>query len=167
MSARAAWRLEQLGFERVYDYVASKSDWFACGMPREGAAADVPWAGDLVSDDAPTCALDDRVGEVRERVLASGYDFCVVVNEERVILGLLRGVALSKDEKARADEVMELGPKTTPPSEPVEELLQARSSQGVKRFLVATSHGVLLGALSRDDAERALAKQESEQNGNG
>ncbi len=125
-------------------------------MPREGAAADVPWAGDLVSDDAPTCALDDRVGEVRDRVLASGYDFCVVVNEERVILGLLRGDALSKDEKARADEVMELGPKTTPPSEPVEELLQARSSQGVKRFLVATSHGVFLGVLDRTEAERAV-----------
>jgi len=136
-------------------------------MPREGAAADVPWAGDLVSDDAPTCALDDRVGEVRDRVLASGYDFCVVVNEERVILGLLRGDALSKDEKARADEVMELGPKTTPPSEPVEELLEARSSQGVKSFLVATSHGVFLGAMSRDAAERALEEHRSEENDEG
>ncbi len=139
-------------------------------MPREGDAADVLWAGDLV-DDVPTCASEDQVGEVRERVLSSGHDFCVVVNEERIILGLLRGDALAKDESARADEVMELGPKTTPPSEPVEKLLEARSSQGVKNFLVATSHGVLLGALSRDDAERALARQESEseseQNGSG
>ncbi len=137
-------------------------------MPREGDAADVLWAGDLVTD-VPTCASDDHVGGVRERVLSSGHDFCVVVNDERIILGLLRGDALSKDESARADEVMELGPKTTPPSEPVGELLESRSSQGVKNFLVATSHGVLLGALSRDEAERALAKQESEseQNGNG
>jgi len=136
--------------------VASKVDWFACGMPREGAAADVPWAGDLVSDDAPTCVPDDRVGEVRERVLASGYDFCVVVNDERIVLGLLRGDALGKDEDVRADEVMELGPKTTPPSEPVEGLLEARSSQGVKNWLVTTSHGALLGVLSRTQAERAL-----------
>ncbi len=135
--------------------MASKSDWFACGMPREGKAAEVLWAGDLVVD-VPTCASDDPVGEVRERVSRSGHDFCVVVNEEDVVLGLLRGDALAKDENARACDVMELGPKTTPPSEPVGELLEARSSQGVKHFLVATSHGVFLGALSRDVAERAL-----------
>ncbi|MDQ3671000.1 MAG: CBS domain-containing protein [Actinomycetota bacterium] len=141
--------------------MASKSDWFACGMPREGRAADVLWAGDLV-EDVPTCTSDDKVGEVRERVLRKGHDFSVVVNEEDVILGLLRGDTLAKDDDARACDVMELGPKTTPPSEPVEDLLEARSSQGVKVFLVATSHGVLLGGLSRDDAERALDEHGSD-----
>ena len=29
-------RLEGLGFERVYDYVPGKADWFASGLPREG-----------------------------------------------------------------------------------------------------------------------------------
>jgi hypothetical protein len=33
MSPRAAWRLEGLGFERVYDYVPGKADWFASGLP--------------------------------------------------------------------------------------------------------------------------------------
>lgn len=146
----------------MYDYVASKSDWFACGMPREGNAAEIPWAGDLVSD-VPTCAPDDPVGEVRERVLRNSHDFCVVVNDEQIVLGLLRGDTLAKDEHARACDVMELGPKTTPPSEPVEDLLQARSSQGVKNFLVSTSHGVLLGGMSRDAAERALNKYRSEE----
>jgi hypothetical protein len=55
MSARAAWRLEELGFTQVYDYVPSKIDWFANGLPREGKAAEIPWAGDLARDDAPTC----------------------------------------------------------------------------------------------------------------
>ena len=36
MSPRAAWRLEGLGFERVYDYVPGKADWFASGLPKEG-----------------------------------------------------------------------------------------------------------------------------------
>ncbi len=119
------------------------------------------WAGDLVVD-VPTCASDDPVGEVRERISRSGHDFCVVVNDEDVILGLLRGDTLAKDEKARACDVMELGPKTTPPSEPVRELLEARSSQGVKEFLVATSHGILLGGMSRDGAERALLDNQTE-----
>jgi hypothetical protein len=46
MSPRAAWRLEALGFTHVYDYAPSKSDWFANGLPREGKAAAIPWAGD-------------------------------------------------------------------------------------------------------------------------
>jgi hypothetical protein len=156
MSPRAAWRLEALGFTDVYDYVASKLDWFACGEPREGAAAEVPWAGDLVRDDVPTCAPGDRIGEVRGRVDGSGYDLCIVVGEERTVTGLLRGAELAKDPGAVAESVMELGPRTIRPSSPVEKLLQKKSSHGVKRWVVSTSHGMLLGLLTRDDAERAL-----------
>lgn len=36
MSARAAWRLEQLGFERVFRYTPGKADWAAAGLPMEG-----------------------------------------------------------------------------------------------------------------------------------
>jgi predicted transcriptional regulator len=158
MSPRAAWRLEALGFGEVYDYAASKADWFACGEPREGVSTEVPWVGDLVREDGPTCSPDERVGDVRERVRASRSDLCVVLDGERMVVGILRGDALSKDVDARAEEVMELGPKTVRPSSPVEELLGRRSSQGVKSWIVTTSHGVLLGLLMRDDAERALEK---------
>jgi hypothetical protein len=106
--------------------VTSKVDWFACGMPRAGTAAGVPWAGDLVGD-APTCAADEPVGDVAERVRSSPHDFCVVVfGEESVVLGILRGDALLKDEDARVADVMELGPKTIRPSEALEKLLKAR-----------------------------------------
>jgi hypothetical protein len=158
MSARAAWRLEELGFTRVYDYVASKADWFASGLPREGKAAGVPWAGDLARDDVPRCTPDDRLGEVRERVLASAYDLCVVVNSKQIVFGLLRGDSLSKGPDARARDVMELGPKTKRPNIPVEQLLHSRTDQGVKCWIVTTSHGELLGVLFRSDADRALPR---------
>lgn len=156
MSARAAWRLEELGFTDVYDYVPSKTDWFANGLPREGKAAETPWTGDLTCDDVATCTPDEFVGEVRERVLASGYDVCLVVNEHGILLGLLRGDALSKDADARVRHVMELGPKTQRPNIPLEQLLQSRAGHGVKCWIVTTSHGLLLGLLLRADAERAL-----------
>jgi hypothetical protein len=156
MSARAAWRLEELGFTKVYDYVPSKVDWFANGLPREGKSAEVPWTGDLARDDIPTCAPNDRLADVSERVLASGYDLCLVLNEHRIVLGVLRGNALGKDPDARAADVMELGPKTQRPHIPVEMLLQSPSSHGVKNWIVTTSHGVLVGLLLRTDAERAL-----------
>jgi CBS domain-containing protein len=157
MSARAAWRLEELGFTRVYDYVPSKIDWFANGLPREGKAAVVPWAGDLARDDVPICTPNDRVGDVRERVVATGYDLCLVLTEGRIVLGLLRGDALSKAATACVRDVMELGPKTVRPNHPVKELLQTRANQGVKCWIVTTSHGEFRGLLSRTDAERALA----------
>jgi CBS-domain-containing membrane protein len=56
---------------------------------------------------------------------------------------------------------MELGARTIRPSTPVEELVAKRSSQGVKSWLVTTSHGVLLGRLTRGDAERALVESEA------
>jgi CBS domain-containing protein len=156
MSARAAWRLEELGFTEVYDYVASKVDWFANGLPREGTSIETPWVGDLARRDVPTCAPGDRLGEVRERVIAAGQDICLVVNEQQVVLGVLRGDALSKNPDAQAGDVMELGPKTLRPSSPVEKLLQSRANQGVKKWVVTTSHGKLLGLLLRTDAETAL-----------
>ena len=127
-------------------------------MPRAGNAAEVPWAGDVVRA-APTCAPDERVGDAAGRVRELGDDFCVVVfGNENVVLGLLRGDALLKDPDARVDQVMELGPRTTRPSEPLDELLRSNQAVGVKHFLIATSHGSLLGVLDRDFADRAVAE---------
>jgi 3-mercaptopyruvate sulfurtransferase SseA len=62
MSPRAAWRLEGLGFERVYDYVPGKADWSASGLPTEGTLASVPDIGDAARRDAPTCTPTEKVG---------------------------------------------------------------------------------------------------------
>ena len=72
MSARAAWRLESLGFTQVYDYVAGKLDWLAAGLTSEGSNAQQPRAGDVARSDVPTCRLQERLGEVAEQVRAAG-----------------------------------------------------------------------------------------------
>jgi len=97
MSPRAAWRLESLGFGDVYDYVAGKVDWMAAGLPTEGTNAQHPRAGEVARKDVPTAQLDERLGDVRERVQAVGWDAAVVINSERVVLGLLRSKELEKD----------------------------------------------------------------------
>ena len=160
MSPRAAWRLEELGFTDVYDYVGSKEDWFANGLPREGTSTAVPWTGDLAHE-APTCVPDERVGDLRERVTGSGFDLCVVLNEERVVLGAIRGDALAKNPDAAVGEVMDRGPKTQRPNTPVEDLLASSASYGVKSWIVTTPHGVYLGMFTRDEAERVLAEAPS------
>jgi hypothetical protein len=79
-----------------------------------------------------------------------------VLGKDRVVAGRLAGDALLKDSAAAVTEVMELGPRTTRPSRPIEELLAKQSSFGVKTWIVTTSHGVYQGVLTRDEAEAAL-----------
>jgi CBS domain-containing protein len=162
MGPRAAWQLEDFGFTDVYDYAPGKIGWFDHGLPREGASAGVPWAGDAAAAEGlPIASPDDRLGDARGRVEESGLDFCLVLNDGGFVLGLLRGDALGKDATLPVQDVMELGPRTIRPSKPIQELLAARSSQGVKSWIVTTSHGLLLGVLQRTDAERALEESRS------
>ena len=113
----------------MYDFVAGKTDWFACGHPRERSAAAVPWVGDLLLEGVVTCRIGSRLEEVSELASGSELDFCVVVNEERVVAGVLRGNALSKDPGSRVEDVMELGPRTVRPSQPVEKLLATQTRE--------------------------------------
>src|SRR5262249_1845152 len=90
LSPRAAWRLEAMGFSDVSDCVGGKLDWMAAGLRTEGTNAHRPRAGTVARSDAPTCRLDETLGPVQARVRAAGWKACVVVNGERVVLGLLR-----------------------------------------------------------------------------
>jgi CBS domain-containing protein len=115
----------------------------------------VAWVGDLVVE-AVVCRLDATLAEARGLVAMGDADFCVVVNDERIVAGVLRGDALAKTRRAGVADVMEPGPRTIRPGQPVEKLLAKRSSQGVKSWIVTTAHGELVGVVLREDAERAL-----------
>jgi len=147
-----------LGFEQVFDYVAGKADWMASGLPIEGSETGKPRAGDLVRRDVPTCRLDERVTDVRRRVGEVGWDVCIVANERNVVLGRLRQEhmeeAASED---RVEDVMEAGPGTIRPSEPLDELVERLRERDLTHAIVTTSAGMLLGVLLRAEAERALA----------
>ncbi len=157
MSPRAAWRLESLGFREVYDYVAGEADWFASGLPREGKAAAVLQLGDILRRDVPTCRPGDRVGDVRARLQATGWDVCVIVNERGVVLGVHRHKALEADADAAIESVMNPGPATYRPNLPVRDLLDAMPARDLHgSSLVTTPRGVLLGTVSRDQAEQAV-----------
>ncbi len=155
MSPRAAWRLESLGFADVYDYAAGKADWLAWGLPREGKAAQMPTVGEVARRDVPTCGLADRVAEAKARAQAAGLDACVVVNEQRVVLGLLRGRELDGDPDAPAERVMQSGPTTYRPDVPAREAGARMRERHVDALLVTTPDGVLVGLLRREDAEGA------------
>jgi Mg/Co/Ni transporter MgtE len=155
MSPRAAWRLESLGFAQVYDYVAGKLDWLAAGLPTEGSNARRPRAGDVARRDAPRCGLDERLGDVQPRVRAAGWDACVVVNPERVVLGLLRARELEADPGLRIEQAMRPGPSTFRPHVPIVEMAGFMVDHDLTSSPITTSDGRLVGLLLREDAVRA------------
>src|SRR5215218_8282704 len=148
MSPRAAWRLEGLGFAEVYDYPPGKADWSASGFPMEGPRANVPTIGEMARRDVPTCAPTENVGVARQRVRKADFDRCVVVNEERVVMGLLREKELAADPEATAEDVMTNGPATFRPDEPLEKVRKCMRDRGASAVLVTTPDGRLVGLLT-------------------
>ena len=155
MSARAASRLERLGFT-VYRYQAGRADWFAAGLTREGRDANVPRVADVAKRDLQTCRLDERLGDVRDRVDGDAGEPLIIVDSDRVVLGLVNAEALASEPMTPFEEVMDPGPVTFRPNLRTGQVPDYFKKQGIRHALVTTSDGVLIGLLSlhpaHDDA---------------
>jgi Mg/Co/Ni transporter MgtE len=113
----------------------------------------------VARSDVPTCRLDEPIGEVRKRVRALGWDACVVTNEERVVLGLLRTGELEQGQDEPVEKVMRPGPSTFRPHVPIEELAHHMIHHDLPTSPVTTSDGRLVGLLRREDAARVALEQ--------
>ena len=156
MSPRAAWRLEGLGFAEVYDYVGSKMEWIGAGLPWEGSEASQPQLGDLATADVALCSLDDTVGTVR--VGLGRRSLCLVVNDERVVLGLVSAESLGRDDELRISEVMEEGPSTYRPHVPATEMAERLDEHPQPQLLVTTLDGRLVGMATAEDVSNAARR---------
>lgn len=141
-----------MGFEEVYEYALGKQNWLAAGLSVQGRGAGVPRAGTVAQSDVPTCGLDERLGEVRERVQGQGWDACVVVTQERVVLGLLREEQLRGQADRRIEEAMRPGPSTFRPHVHIVEMAQYMVEHDLVNTPITTGEGKLVGLLRRDDA---------------
>jgi CBS domain-containing protein len=135
----------------VYDYRTGILDWKTAGLPVEGTNAQQPRLVDVVRRDVPTCALGERVGDVRDRVAAAGWDACVVVSSGHVVLGLLRAQQLKADPQQLVDLVMRPGPSTYRPFVSVAEMRGIMSDRNLESSPVTTSDGRLVGLVRRQD----------------
>ena len=126
----------------------------AAGLPTDGTNAERPRAGDVARADVPTCRLGERLGDVRDRVRAAGWDACVVINGERVVFGLLRDRELGGDPSARVEEVMRPAPSTFRPYVSIDEVARFLTDHDAENSPITTSDGRLVGLLQRADAER-------------
>lgn len=144
MSPRAAWRLERLGYE-VYDYVVSKVDWLAAGLPTVRAEPPAPRVSLALDTSFPTCAPGDLVAEIAARI---DSDECLVLNEDRVVLGRLR-FDRERPDGTTAEAAMNPGPTTVRADADLGETLDRMRARSVRRIVVTTAQGVLLGVVHR------------------
>ena len=152
-----------MGFTRVFDYGAGKLDWMAAGLATEGTNAQRPRAADVARADVPTCGLDERLADVRERARTNGWSASVVVNDERVVLGLLRSRELERAGDVRIQQVMRPGPSTFRPFVSVQEMATFMTEHDLESSPITTSDGRLQGLLLREDATRAAGSASREQ----
>jgi predicted transcriptional regulator len=92
---------------------------------------------------------------VAERVRAAGWEVCVVVSEERVVLGLLRGEQLEGDPSTPIEKAMRPGPSTFRPHVPIAEMARYMLEHDLPGAPITTGDGILVGVLRREDAAQA------------
>lgn len=148
LSARAAWRLESMGFQEVYRYTAGKTDWIAGGLDTEGTDANKPRLKQLLRKNVMTCTSRDRLGALKNR-RGHANDLCVVLNDRNIVLGAISGEAWQKNPLMTAGEAMDPAPLTFRPSMDRTEALRDLRKLDLKQVLITTSDGELLGVVSR------------------
>jgi rhodanese-related sulfurtransferase len=154
LSARAGARLASMGFTQVYRYTAGKAEWLANGLPAEGPQAKAPGAGDLADMDVPTCTRQEKVSDVRARVRDAGWDTCVVVNDDLVVLGLMTPDVLAKAEQNwPAEEAMLRTPATFRLNAPLDQVSVFMEQNRLNSVLVTTSDGKLFGLLKQQSLD--------------
>lgn len=123
----------------------------SAGLPTDGTNAQVPRLADVVRRDVPTCALGERLGDVRRRAAAAQWEACVVLSDDRVVLGLLRAAELRADRGLLVEQVMRPGPSTFRPFMSVAEMRRTMSEHNLESSPVTTSDGKLVGLVTKAD----------------
>jgi Mg/Co/Ni transporter MgtE len=145
----------------VYRYARGKADWLAFGLPREGGA-DHSTVADLVTREVSTCHPDDRVDRVLSRV-AKRTRWCVVVNEERVVLGLLPVRASGHEPAEAVQAVMQAAPLTIRPDTTPADARKHAKGRSREPMVVTRSDGRLLGLLEPRRLRRPRPSRAQEQ----
>ena len=97
----------------------------------------------------PICRLNDSVSEAKRRAEKLGWDICPVVNEQGILLGLVRQDAWKSDGDASVETVMKPAPTTLRPSYSVDDATEFLRKQGSDALLITTSDGKLMGDFKR------------------
>jgi Mg/Co/Ni transporter MgtE len=92
------------------------------------------------------------------RARVAGWDLAVVVNNERVVFGLLREKTMADDPNPAAEQLMKSGPATIRPGWTSEKATEYLRRNKLARILVTTSDGRLVGLFDQKEAQRQMVR---------
>ena len=90
----------------------------------------------------------------------------MVVNDERVVLGMLREAELDSDDGEPIERVMRPGPSTFRPHVPIGEMARFMVAHDLPTSPITSSDGRLIGVLRREDAVQAARQLHDDEVGN-
>src|SRR5262245_4724066 len=157
LSARAAWRLETMGFQEVYRYTPGKADWLAAGWETEGTQSKKARIRQMIHKEVATCSLRERLEDVKSRGRPK-QDICVVVNDRNIVLGVIQGATWDANPLARVADIMQPGPRTIRPDLDPKDAQKILRNYDAPNAIVTTSDGELLGIgrIAQKKSQKAL-----------
>jgi len=87
-------------------------EWIGAGLRWEGTDASQPTLGTLANPAVAVCALEETVGVGRARL--GPRPTCLVLNDDRIVLGLVAAEAMGSDDDQPVAGVMQGGPEHKP-----------------------------------------------------
>lgn len=97
------------------------------------------------------------MGDLAKQLDTVPHDYCVVLNDEDIVLGRMRKKNIQGPPDTAVEQVMEPGPTTVRPSEPAKGLLERMKKRSVPAVIVTTNKGRLIGAATQEALERLLS----------
>ena len=126
----------------------------------EGSRSGEPTVGDLARDDAVTCGLTDRAGEIRARIEASPYPFALVLGGRRIVLGRVAKSGLECDPEELVEARMDPGPSTVRPHKTAQGMAEDLAKRELRWAIVTSPDGELIGIAARAELEAAVREPE-------
>ncbi|PYM86700.1 MAG: hypothetical protein DME09_01915 [Candidatus Rokuibacteriota bacterium] len=93
------------------------------------------------------------MGDVQARMRADQWELAVVLDTERVVLGVVNAEAPRVGPATLVEHVIQPGPVTFRPNLRMGEVPEYFKKQGSRHALVTTSDGVLIGLLRIENVE--------------
>ncbi len=130
--------------------MAGKMDWLAYGLPverPENAAATVL---DNLDRNIPTAFFTETIGQVHLRLDDSSQSALLpVVNDRKVVLGVIKKPIHGMDPVMPVTEAMDPGPTTIRPYTPSQSVVERLIKENKDAILVTVPDGRLLGIFRR------------------
>jgi CBS domain-containing protein len=142
--------------------MAGKADWLAYGLPVEREKPESPMLIDRMEHQAPTCRLDEPIGNIKRRAQKEGFALCPVVNEEGIVLGALSEDEWNADPATPAERVMEPDPVTLRPNVSAQNAIEYLDRNERNAILITSPDGKLMGVFKRQrpDGKKQMPKAE-------